>query len=75
MRRINPTLPHATLLTQNTIPYVEESTPSVDWQHKMKAIKRHGFFTVVMLILYWRMSWDTLVYGTIPAPQLRLPRW
>ena len=75
MRKINPTLPHATLLTKNSIPYIPEQVPCINWYHKLRAIKRHGLLASVLLILYWRVGWDTLLNGTIPVPRLRLPNW
>lgn len=47
-----------------------DSPPPVDWWGKLRVIKRYGLPGTLVLLVYWRRSWDQLLHGTVP-----MPRW
>lgn len=77
-------LPHATLTGQHldgalgrceSLAALMDRPPPVDRRGKMRVIRRYGLLATAVLVLYWKVAWDVLLSGTIPMPELRLPRW
>jgi len=76
-------LPHATLTGQHlpgvlahneSLAALVDRPPPVDRHGKLRVIRRYGLLATALLVLYWRVDWDVLEYGTVPMPELSLPR-
>jgi len=45
--------------------------PPVSWRGKLQVLRRYGVPGTLILLTYWKKTWDTLLHGTVPMPQ----RW